>query len=85
MRPLAPAAVDQWRHGDQQGLIRRGVREKERATVLELVEHSRLVALGLVDEEALRAVAHAFVDGRHQHFTFWLALSVEIWLRAYAT
>ncbi|MFU8889424.1 MAG: asparagine synthase-related protein, partial [Trueperaceae bacterium] len=84
MRPLAPAAVDQWRHGDQQGLIRRGVHERARATVLELVERPQLVALGLVDEEALRVAAHAFVDGSQQHFTFWLALSLEIWLRAYA-
>lgn len=85
MRPLAPNAVDRWRHGHQQGMFERGLRDRARGTVLELVERPRLVALGLVDEEALRVAAHAFVDGRHQHFTFWLALSMEIWLRAYAT
>ncbi len=85
MRPLAPNAVDRWGHGSQQGLFERGVRDKARATVLELVERPRLVALGLVDEEAFRVSAHGFVDGRHQHFTFWLALSLEIWLREYAT
>ncbi len=85
MRPLAPTAVDQWRHGDQQGLIQRGMRERARGTVLELVERPRLAALGLVDEAALRSAAETFIEGRHQSFTVWLALSMEIWLRAYPT
>ncbi|MDG4550412.1 MAG: asparagine synthase-related protein [Candidatus Contendobacter sp.] len=84
MRGLAPELVRlRPRKTTFYPLMREGLFEKECATVAELLQNPRMVALGYVDGAwfARRPPTAALAEG--EVLFLWLCLSLELWLRRY--
>lgn len=64
-------------------IAERGLRERETATVEELLTGMRAARLGFVDERRLREAYRAYRERRSASALFWHALTLEAWLRAH--
>ncbi len=64
-------------------LFDRGLRERQRETVRELITGMRAAELGLVDEQKLQAAYQRYLEGSGGTM-FWHTLALEDWLRRYA-
>lgn len=58
-------------------------REKARATISELIEHSLAHERGYIDKAKLRAHYDEILAGRRDRADFWWVLTVEMWLRQF--
>jgi asparagine synthase (glutamine-hydrolysing) len=82
LRGLLPAEVI-----EQRGKVvptpisRRGLAEREQEKVWPLLSNMRTAALGVVDEDRLRAEYRDYVAGVSRSGLFWYALTCEAWLR----
>jgi asparagine synthase (glutamine-hydrolysing) len=63
-------------------LYERGLRDRARATAIDLLTGSRLEAFGFVDGDALRAGFDRYLAGHDMSYEFWWALTLELWLRS---
>lgn len=63
-------------------ICHRGLREREKDRVWELLTDMRLADLGLVDQSRLRKTYEAYLEGA-DGTNFWYPLSAEAWLREY--
>jgi asparagine synthase (glutamine-hydrolysing) len=59
------------------------VREKARATILDLIDNSTAHERGYIDKMELRAHYDNLLAGNPDHPTFWWTLTVEMWLRQF--
>ena len=59
----------------------RGLRERETATVWDLMTDMRAAEAGLVDEESLRADYRDYLEGKHSNPLFWHTICLETWFR----
>ncbi|MBI3732513.1 MAG: hypothetical protein HY259_03535 [Chloroflexi bacterium] len=86
MQDWLPAAVRE-RRGLRTGpglYIIEGARREARATIDALLTTSKAAALGLLDWPALQQAIASFRGGRRSWgLDLWVALSLEMWLRAY--
>src|SRR5690606_33413033 len=64
-------------------LYDRGIRERARETIEELLSDSELARRGWVDDRTLRDHYRAIVAGGRDDGYLWYTLSLELWLRAF--
>jgi asparagine synthase (glutamine-hydrolysing) len=85
MRSRLPAAVlDRRDKTYMAAIVRRGLRERERAKVWALTTDMRAVQMGYVDQRRLRDAYTDYLMGRTESTRFWHTLTLEAWLRRYA-
>ena len=86
LRGLLPdSTVEAVGKAEAANLFDRGLRDRARATALDLLTGSRLEALGFVDGAALRATFDRYLAGHAMRYDVWWALTLEMWLRSRQT
>jgi asparagine synthase (glutamine-hydrolysing) len=86
MRGVMPeAALTAAKKTEPASLHDRGLKERGRTVVLDLLTDMESDRRGYVDEGALRAAYHAYLGGRSMRHDLWWALTLEMWLRRYWT
>jgi asparagine synthase (glutamine-hydrolysing) len=84
MRGIMPEAVRQGaRRITPDDLYDRGVRERERARIVDLFTHMQSAARGWLDEAQVQRAYQDHLNRRPLRWDIWWPLTLEMWLRRY--
>jgi asparagine synthase (glutamine-hydrolysing) len=65
------------------GLFHRGFREREVASVHDLMKNSRAAEAGFLEAQEVTRIYKTYLDGQAPPHDFWWPLTLEMWLRAH--